>query len=54
MRTVCYVLLFVCLLLLLFRTNSVRWLISKLQLALRSVRRRPPFRRREWRTEGFL
>jgi hypothetical protein len=49
MRTVYYVLFFVCLLLLLICVNVVRWLISKLQLALRSVRRGLFSRGREWK-----
>jgi hypothetical protein len=49
MRTLYYVLLFACLLLLLFCANLVRWLISKFQLALLSIRRGPPSRSREWR-----
>jgi hypothetical protein len=42
MRALYYVLLFAFLLLVLFCVNLVRWLISKCQLALLSVRRWPP------------
>jgi hypothetical protein len=52
MRTLYYVLLFVCLLLVLFCVNFVRWLISKSQLALLSVRLGPPPRGRGWRREA--
>jgi len=47
MRTVYYVLLFVCLLLLLLCVDLVRWLISKFLLALRSVHLDPPSRGRK-------
>jgi len=48
MRTVYYVLLLACLFLVLFCVTLVRWLISKSQLALLSLRRQPPSRGREW------
>jgi hypothetical protein len=52
MRTLYYVLLFVCLLLVLFCVNFVRWLVSKSQLALLSLRRWILPRSREWRRES--
>jgi hypothetical protein len=54
MRTIYYLLLFVGLLVILLCVNSLRWVISKLQLALLCVGRGLAHRGGEWSGEAAM